>query len=182
MACIHCAECVDACTGKMAPKGRKSLIGYFFGLPGKRGSGVRVNPLFTGILAVLSLAFLVHLASSRVPFDAAVQLRNITEPAILSGNGATEAYQLLLRNLDQKDRDLDLYAAAANGGTVHVTPVSVRLKPGSDSMIVPISLSVQLPAQSSSAPGAVSVLLTLKDKQSGKSIVKKISLIRQQNP
>ena len=34
-ACVNCAKCVDECTEMMTKKGRNTLVGYFWGLPGE---------------------------------------------------------------------------------------------------------------------------------------------------
>jgi polyferredoxin len=123
MACIHCAECVDACTERMAKQGRQPLVNYFFGVPGERRTGARVNPLITGVLTAGSLAFLMYLCLTRMPFDMNVRL-NYTGVAEVRTNGVmTNSYELSLRNMGNTDLELDLSASssAAPDGYPNIT-------------------------------------------------------------
>jgi ferredoxin len=112
MACIHCAECVDACTERTAATGRSSLVNYTFGPAALRRTGIRTNLLITGTLTVVSLAFLVYLAASRMPFDVNVQLNYNEAPTIEEG-GVTGSMCFCSKH-GTTDLVLDLSAAAAS--------------------------------------------------------------------
>jgi len=178
MACIHCAECVDACSRQMARRGKRSLVGYFFGLPGKQGSGVRVNPLLTGALCAISLLFLLLLAFTSVPFDMSARLRDPAKPAVLSKDGVTDAYTLSLRNRGQADLALEL-SASSPAGTARVEPDTVLLRKGTGITDLPVRISF------TAAPGfqqqSATVTLSLRAKPSGRSIEKRISVILPRN-
>lgn len=173
-ACIHCAECVDACTEKMSRKNRTSLIQYRFGLPGKRGSGVRVNPLLTGVLTAVTFVFLLYLTFTRMPFDMNIHMKHIDEPSILADNGETKAYVLSLRNMGQTDLALELNASASTG-EASVSPHLVLLKKGSDITTVPITIVLQ--NASKIKQHTVTIVLTLSSKPLGKSLEKRVTVI-----
>jgi len=174
MACIHCAECVDACTERMAQRGRQPLIGYFFGVPGKRRTGVRVNPLITGVLAAGSLAFLMYLSLTRMPFDMNVRLNYIGNTKVRADGIMTTLYELSLRNMVNTDLVLDLSASssAAPAGAVRISPDAVLLKQGTDIMKMPVFVTLAQKAGAGNRP--VMVTLTLRSKQLNKSISKPV--------
>ena len=73
--CINCAQCIDACGRSMAHKGKKSLIGYFFGLQEgdkaeENGHGLK-RPRVLGLSIVLALiaVLFVYEIALRVPAD-----------------------------------------------------------------------------------------------------------------
>jgi cytochrome c oxidase accessory protein FixG len=174
LSCIHCAECVDACTERMAMRGRESLIGYSFGMYGDHRSGVRVNPLITGMVTSISLAFLIYLSFTRMPFDMNVRL-NYTGGAQVRMDGTlTNSYELSLRNMGNADLDLDLSAtsSAAPGSAVRITPDVVTLKRGTDIMKVPVIVSLARGAVS--GKNSVTITLTLRSDRLGKSISKQM--------
>ena len=169
MACIHCAECVDACTERMARRDRKSLVRYSFGLPGERTAGVRVNPLITGIITAISLVFLVYLSVSRMPFDMNVRLNYTDAPEIRTNGSVTNTYTLSLRNMGTSDLELDL-SVAASAGTVLVSPDAVLLRRGTDIARVPVSVTLNGISNEDHHP--VMITLTAGSKQANKSITK----------
>jgi cytochrome c oxidase accessory protein FixG len=177
MACIHCAECVDACTERMAATGRSSLVNYTFGPAALRRTGIRTNLLITGTLTVVSLAFLVYLAASRMPFDVNVQLNYNEAPTIEEG-GVTRSYVLLLRNMGTTDLVLDLSAAAASG-EVRVIPATITLPKSSTVIKIPISITVAHAPALAQAP--VPVTLTVRSKQQNQNVTRTIYFVMPQN-
>jgi len=177
MACIHCAECVDACTERTAATGRRSLVNYTFGVAALRKTGIRTNLLITGTLTVLSLAFLVYLAASRMPFDLHVQL-NYVEAPIIEKEGITRSYVLLLRNMGTTDLVLDLSAAAASG-EVRVIPDTITLPKSSTVLKTPILITMARAPAPAQAP--VPVTLTVRSKQQNQSVTRTIYFMMQQN-
>ena len=140
-ACIHCAECIDACTARMAARKRKSLVRYAFGLTGEKGGGLRLTPLITGVLTVVSFVFLVYLSTTRVPFDMNVRRDYRDAPVIAANGGVTNTYELSLRNTGRSDLELGLVAAAP-AGVVRVTPEAVILPRGTDVLRLPVSVTL----------------------------------------
>jgi cytochrome c oxidase accessory protein FixG len=177
MACIHCAECVDACTERTAVMGRRSLVNYTFGIPADRKTGIRANPLIIGALTVLSLAFLVYLAASRMPFDANVQL-NYAETPLVGDRRVTRSYMLSLRNMGTTDLVLDLSAAAASG-EVTVFPDTVTLPKSGIVLKMPISITVAEAPGSAQDP--VMVTLTLRSEKLNKSVARTIYFVMPNN-
>lgn len=176
MACIHCAECVDACTERTAATGRRSLVNYTFGTVATRRTGIRTFPLFTGALTVVSLAFLVYLAASRMPFEVTVQLNYADAPISSNDGSTTRSYMLSLRNMGT-DILLDLSAAAASG-EVRVFPATISLPRSSMVSKVPVSITVM---QAPSAQDPVIVTLTVRSKQLDKSIARTIYFMMPKN-
>jgi cytochrome c oxidase accessory protein FixG len=171
MACIHCAECVDACTERMGRKNRKSLVRYSFGLPGEQASGIRVNPLITGIITAIALVFLVYLSVSRMPFDMNVRLNYIEAPSMRTDGSITNTYTLSLRNMGTSDLELDLIVAAS-AGTALVSPHTVLLRRGM--AITRLPVSVTLNGVSNREQHPVKIMLTVGSKQTDKSITKTV--------
>jgi len=172
MACIHCAECVDACTERMARRDRQSLVKYFFGIPGERGTGVRVIPLLTGVLTAISLAFLMYLSLTRMPFDMNVRWNYNNVAEVRTDGAITNSYVLSLRNMGNMDLDLDLSASSspALDNAIRVSPDIVILKKGTD--ITKIPVIVTLEQKKSAEKNHMTMTLTLRSKQLGKSISK----------
>jgi polyferredoxin len=170
MACIHCAECVDACTERMAGRARKSLVRYAFGAPGKR-TGIRMNPLITGVAAVISLVFLMYLSATRMPFDMNVRLNFAGMPEMSADGSVTNSYELSFRNMVKSDLELDLIAAAP-AYVVRVSPDAVMLRRGTDIMRVPVS--VTLKGLSSQTQRRMTVTLTARARQEQKSVEKTV--------
>ncbi len=174
MACIQCAECVDACTQRMAVRERPSLVQYVFGLPGKRGTGTRVNPLITGIITAVSLLFLVYLSASRMPFDMSVRLNYAEAPRVQTDGSVSNSYELSLRNMGTADLDLNLRATTPSG-VVLVSPDAIMLRRSADITRVPVT--VTLHNASITVHDPMRVTLTLRSKQSDRSITKTVHFI-----
>jgi polyferredoxin len=174
MACIQCAECVDACTGRMAVRDRPSLIRYTFGMPGERGKGIRVNPLITGIITAVSLLFLVYLSASRMPFDMSVRLNYAEAPRIQTDGSVSNSYELSLRNMGTADLELDLRATTPEG-LVWMAPDAIMLRRSADITRVPITVTLRDVSAKGHEP--VLVTLTLRSKQFDRSITKTVQFM-----
>jgi len=170
-ACIHCAECVDACAARMAPGNRKPLVNYTFGLPGGRGSGVRMNPVITGSATVISFVFLLYLSTSRLPFDMNVRLNYADRPAVQQEGSVTNSYVLSLRNMTKSDLELDM-TAASPVGAVHVEPDTILLRRGPDITKVPVL--VTLSDKSGPRRGPLKISVTARSKQDNKTLTKPV--------
>jgi len=169
MECIHCAECVDACTERMAKRNRKSLVRYTFGLAGGQGTGVRVSPLITGVITVISLVFLFYLSATRVPFDVNVRMNYTEAPEIRTDGGITNTYVLSLRNMGTSDLELNL-SATASAGLAQISPDTVTLRKGTD--ITRLSFAVTVRNLSGREQRPVMVTLTVASKKINRSISK----------
>jgi cytochrome c oxidase accessory protein FixG len=176
-ACIHCAECVDACTERMAKRGRQSLVRYFFGVPGERQTGIRVNPLITGVLTAISLAFVIYLALTRMPFDMNVHVNYANATNIPVNSSLSNSLELSLRNMSDTDLDLDLTASssAAPHMAIRVSPDAVRIKHGTDIMKIPVTVTLDRTDGAVNQP--VMVTLTVTSKLLDKSISKPVVFV-----
>jgi len=169
MECIHCAECVDACTERMAKRNRRSLVRYAFGLAGEQGTGVRVNPLITGVITMISLVFLFYLSATRVPFDVNVRMNYTESPEIRTDGSITNTYALSLRNMGTSDLELNL-SATASAGIAQISPDTVTLRKGTD--ITRLSFAVTVRNLSVREQRPVMITLTVASNKINKSIAK----------
>lgn len=139
--CIHCAECVDACAERMAGRGKKTLVDYAFGIAGSRGTGLRMNPVITGTITLLSLLFFVSLAASRMPFDVTIRLNYTPDRERKIDGAVTNMYELSFRNLTEDNLALDLHGSVP-GADVSVFPKSVMLPGNRDILRVPVAITL----------------------------------------
>jgi polyferredoxin len=168
LACIHCAECADACTSRMASRNRKSLIGYSFGIPGRQGRGFRVNPLISGVITAASLLFLLYLAVLRIPFDVIV-LPQYALTTVQADGSVANTYILSLRNTGRSDIELDLDVTASSG-LARSSPARIFLRKGTDIAKVPVLVTLTGLPKAEQHP--LMVTLTIRSQQINKSIVK----------
>jgi cytochrome c oxidase accessory protein FixG len=128
-ACINCAECVDACTEMMEHRQKKSLIGYFFGLPGGTWRLLRQNAVITGSAAGAFLVFLLFLSFSRVSIDMTILPNYASPPRITVEKTAVNSYILSVKNTGKSDAELSVKAGGADEA-VKVLPDKILLKAG----------------------------------------------------
>lgn len=128
-ACINCAECIDECTRIMSGKEKKSLIGYFFGLPGETGKILRQNVVLVGALTLASLVFLLSLSFSRTALDMTVLPNYDFAPRITESDSAVNSYLLSIENRGKRDLELRI-SVSGEGNTVRITPERVSMKAG----------------------------------------------------
>ncbi|HUJ19395.1 MAG TPA: 4Fe-4S dicluster domain-containing protein [Nitrospirota bacterium] len=176
--CIHCAECVDACIGRMAIRGRRSLISYMFGVPGLRRTGLRINLLITGVISLVSLVFLVSLAVSRMPFDMNVRLNFAAGQQKQADGSVTNVYELSFRNLAGRDQFLAL-SVTAPGISAAITPSMVSLKKSSDVLRVPIVARVKGVPESVQN---VVLAITATSSRDNRSMTRSVTFLMPQNP
>ncbi len=167
MACIHCAECVDACASRMQKRGAKSLIGYSWGAPGSAPTGIRINPLLTGLITALFFVFLLYLSATRMPFDMTVRL--IYPASDRPSASGSVAYDLSFRNMTNSDIPVEL-RADSDGGAVVIEPRTVTIKKGADLTRITVSLRTDSPF----AAQLKSVTIRARSMNSNKSVSKKI--------
>jgi cytochrome c oxidase accessory protein FixG len=172
MACIHCAECVDACTSRMKPRNSQSLINYSWGAPGSGKAGLRINPLITGAITGVSLVFLLYLSATRMPFDMIVRLDYPgTEQTTAPSSGTV--YDLSFRNMTAKDITLDLSVVAPRG-SASIEPATVLVKRGADLTRIKASVSVR----PSIGEQPETVILTARSTTDSKSIAKSVHILK----
>lgn len=102
-ACINCAECIDACTEIMSRKNKKSLIGYFFGIPKGSLSILRQNSVMIGSVTFVFLFFFLFLLISRVPIDMVVLPNNTFSPRLTRDGTIVNSYILSIKNRGASD-------------------------------------------------------------------------------
>jgi hypothetical protein len=147
----------------MARRGRSSLVQYTFGIPGERGSGVRVVPLLTGAVAVAAFAVLLYLSAARMPFDMTMRLDYTTPPVIGADGSITNTYELSLRNMSASDLQLALSASASTGAAA-VSPAMIMLPKSTD--MTHTRVAVSLPGVPGKEQRPATITLTLRSEQS----------------
>jgi polyferredoxin len=113
--CIMCAECIDACNLIMAPKKRKGLVRYAFGvLPkGARKELIRPAVVTTGTVTLLLLTFMTYLHFTRSPFDFSI-LPHPMEARYTKEGEIINAYILSIKNKSNEDILLTLALGKGN--------------------------------------------------------------------
>jgi polyferredoxin len=146
IACIHCAECVDRCATVMSPKGKNSLIGYFFGLPGEDGRIVRQNVIMIGTVTAAFLVFLIYLLVSRMPIDMTVLPNYVFQPRMSAGGSVINSYIISVRNRGREDAGLKV---SANGipGDIKIVPDKVLRIGAGEIKKIPVYVSVNNPEE-----------------------------------
>ena len=125
-ACINCAECIDKCTGMMGPKGRKSLIGYFWGLPGEVTKEVlRTNALMIGFITAASFFFFIYMVVTKSTLDLTV-LPNYNFPPRIVNQKTVNSFLLSIKNRAPADEDIIITVAGLKDSIV--VPDSVVVK------------------------------------------------------
>jgi len=102
VACMNCAECIDACAGVMEWRQKKSLFGYFFGTPGEGGKIVRQNAIMIGAVTAAFLIYFTYLALVRVPVDMIILPDHTFQPRISAEETVTNSYILAINNRERK--------------------------------------------------------------------------------
>jgi len=103
MACISCAECIDACTRMRAKVGKGSLVGYFRGRPDSEPKSILFSPLRLNVLMALlvSAVFLLMFlegALTRTDFEASLRLDPGFSPSVTARGVHVNSYILSIRN------------------------------------------------------------------------------------
>jgi hypothetical protein len=140
----------------MAGRNAASLVRYAFGIPGRTGTGLRINPVITGAMTGISLLLLLWLSASHMPFDVNVRLVSAGEPNLHRDGSVTNVYELSFRNRGADDLELEI-AAGSPELAATVSPSRFVLKQGQDVVRVPAAVTVRaIPANASDL--AVSLL------------------------
>ncbi len=140
-ACISCAECVDTCARIMERRGKRSLIGYFFGLPGEGGRILRQNALMTGSVTAVFLVFFIYLLLTRAPVDMTVLPNYSFPPRVAAGGGVINSYILSVKNRGGTEADLSV-AAKVKDTIVEIVPARISIGAG-EMKKVPVYVTVR---------------------------------------
>lgn len=114
-ACINCAECIDECAKMMDRREKKSLIGYFFGVPGETVKILRRNAVLLGSVTAVFLIFFAYLLFSRVALDMIILPNYSFPPKITEDGRAVNSYILSLRNAGSSDMNLKVDVKGIEG-------------------------------------------------------------------
>jgi len=128
-ACISCAECVDTCVRMMQRREKKSLIGYFFGIPGGTGGLLRQNAVMLGSITAVCLVFFVYLLMMRIAVDMTVLPNYSFPPRVTADGNVINSYILSLKNRGRSDIKLSLEARPPVG-SAEIVPGKVTIGPG----------------------------------------------------
>ncbi|UCF87393.1 MAG: 4Fe-4S binding protein [Nitrospiraceae bacterium] len=120
-ACINCAECIDACTEIMGRKNKKSLIGYFFGIPKGSLSILRQNSVMIGSVMLVFMLFFLFLLFTRVPVDMVVLPNNTFSPRLTRDGTIVNSYILSVKNRGTSDIILR-FKVAGKGADIKTIP------------------------------------------------------------
>ncbi|MBI5665582.1 MAG: 4Fe-4S binding protein [Nitrospirae bacterium] len=141
IACIHCAECVDRCATVMSPRGKNSLIGYFFGLPGEGGRIVRQNVIMIGALTAAFLVFFIYLLHIRMPIDMTVLPNYVFQPRISAGGSVVNSYIISVRNRGRENAGLKVRGDGIPGD-IKIVPDKVLHVGAGEMQKFPVYISV----------------------------------------
>ncbi len=132
-ACVSCAECIDSCAGMMDKRGRKGLIGYFFGLPGQgpaRGIGfLRRNVILVSGVTLSLLIFLIVVTSGRKSLDMTVMPAHNFSPRLTADGQVINAYLIAFENRGRSDLQVRL-SAYAGQLQISLNPAMIQVKAG----------------------------------------------------
>lgn len=120
-ACISCAECIDACTDVMGRKNKRSLIGYFFGIPKGSLSILRQNSVMIGSVTVVFLLFFLFLLFTRVAVDLVVLPNNTFSPRLTRNGTIVNSYILSVKNRGASDLILGV-KVSGKGADIKIIP------------------------------------------------------------
>jgi cytochrome c oxidase accessory protein FixG len=141
-ACIHCAICIDSCTMVMSSRQKKSLIGYFFGLPGEGGRVLRQNVVLVGSVTAVFLVFFFYLLLVRVPLDMTVLPNYAFQPRITDKGTIVNSYVLSLKNRGRLDVELQLAVTGINSILKIAPEKGLHIKAG-DLKRLPVYITVR---------------------------------------
>jgi len=141
-ACIHCAECIDRCATIMEPRKKKTLVDYYFGLPGEGGRIVRQNAILLGSVTTAFLIFFIYLLVSRLPIDMTVLPNHSFKPRITSDERVVNSYILSVKNRGKTDVELKVTVRGIEG-TVKMVPERLLSVKAGDMKKFPVYVSIK---------------------------------------
>jgi cytochrome c oxidase accessory protein FixG len=126
-ACINCAECIDACAGRMARRDKASLIGYRFGTGLQVTPAVRRPVVLAGTATAVFLGLLIALALARLPFELDVLADASQPPRRHADRSLVNTYILSMTNRTASAIELSVTASAA-GHRLRAAPDRIVLE------------------------------------------------------
>lgn len=129
VACMNCAECIDACAGVMERRKKNSLFGYFFGIPGEGVKIVRQNAIMIGTLTAAFMIFFLYLIMTRVPVDLTILRDNRFQPRITSEETVINLFILSINNRKRDDVIVNVKTERGLFRIKLIPPAPLNLKP-----------------------------------------------------
>jgi len=130
-ACIHCAECVDACLPIMARRSRPTLVSYSFGEPGTARR--RLRPAVVALCAATAVAAAGTVAAAvemeRASLELNAALSSQYQPRRADDGRVVNAYAVALENRGRRRLQVNL-SLDAGGREAQVRPAELTLAPG----------------------------------------------------
>jgi len=150
MACIACAECIDACEPIMRKLGRApKLVGYFFGEPGTPRRLARPVVVALAAVTAVSLAATAAVAAGRSALDLNVSPAASYAPRLAADGRAVNAYAVSLENRGRGALTVRL-GLSAGAAETDLQPREVVLSPGEHRRLTVLAM-----ARGLGPPGAV---------------------------
>ena len=128
-ACVNCAECLDQCAVIMDKRGKKGLIGYFFGFPGQGIGFMRRNVLLVSAVTLSLLIFLIVLTTGRGSLDMTVMPAHNFPPRIAADGRIINTYLIALENRGRSALQIHL-SASAGPRHISLNPATLLVRAG----------------------------------------------------
>ncbi len=141
-ACIHCAECIDACADRMEAKGAASLVGYRYGSSGGPMNPFRPNVLTVGTAAAVFFLFACYLVMTRHPLGVTVLPQQDFPPRLTTRGMTVNAFRLSLRNR-RKEKITVFFDVTAAGRETVLQPAGMVVIPGEETARISLFLSIR---------------------------------------
>ncbi len=141
-ACIHCAQCVDKCAKVMEGRERKSLVGYFFGLPGQGGRLVRQNAVLLGSVTAAFLVFFMYLLITRPPVEIMIFSDYREIPRLNAKGELSNSFVLTVKNRGREDMDFVVKAGGENMTAEIIQDKILHIKAG-EMKRYPVSIKIR---------------------------------------
>jgi cytochrome c oxidase accessory protein FixG len=154
--CIHCAKCIDKCSAIMGRDGKRTLIDYFWGLPGSRGKLLRQNVVIFGVMTVMALIFFLYLLTVRLPYGLTVLPNYDFAPRISETGEATNSYLLSITNRQRADMLFKAMASTADGDARLLPESDILVRTG-ESKKVPVYITIRKVGDQPSAEVEISI-------------------------
>jgi cytochrome c oxidase accessory protein FixG len=158
MACIACAECVDACAPVMAKLRRApDLIGYFFGEPGRPARPLRPVALALAAATAAAAALLVAVVAGRSLLDLSAVADGSFAPRRGPGGEVVSAFSVALENHGRAPVIVGL-SLASPAGDVRLRPDAVALGPGERRQVRVVAAAPAAPGGGGLAQGELTAV------------------------
>lgn len=149
--CVNCAECMDACARVLGRKGKRSLVGYFFGAPGGRSRPWRPVSVTAAAAAAVFFLSLLAAAFTRTPVEMTAHPSPELRTRRSAAGSIVAPFELVIRNRSG-EKALFSLSAGSGSGEVRISPSEVAVDAGEH---LRITITVAAPES-----GAVDIILT----------------------